>query len=253
MMHSLCGRSAYKPKGAEMRSKWALLALMCFVGFGSAANAQLPDQQVCSAHSLNLSIHDCTAVIQPDRKTQEHLAIAIQDPDQSLQIDPNSKSAADFTLTTCLAAMDDLAKVEVMARDNKWTEGTPPPLPAVMSKFVKSLSGWGVMQGENNFFVMIWVSVSGQPLLPPLKVCSVSFDKNVKREDFFNSISASVVLTLMTDARLPQKRFEVYEIKSDRPNKLKLGIQSQNEGTVISAMVAEMRTPQETKPSAEPR
>ena len=40
---------------------------------------------------------------------------------QTSDPDPNSKSAAEFTLTTCLAAMDDLAKVEVMARENNWT------------------------------------------------------------------------------------------------------------------------------------
>jgi hypothetical protein len=38
----------------------------------------------------------------------------------------HSKSAEEFTLTTCLVAMDDLAKVEGMARENNWTNKTLP-------------------------------------------------------------------------------------------------------------------------------
>jgi hypothetical protein len=163
--------------------------------------------------------------------------------------DPNSKSAAEFTLTTCLAAMDDLAKVEVMARENNWTVKTL-PIAATLSKFINSRSRWEVMQGENKFIVTIWVRVSDSPL----KVCEVSFPgKNVKREDFFNSISASVELTFMADTRFPQSRSEAYEIKSDRTNKLMLNIQSQNDGTLRNAIVSEMRTPRLTVPSAEPR
>jgi hypothetical protein len=45
----------------------------------------------------------------------------------------DSQSAAEFVLKTCLPAMDDLSKVEVMARENKWTATplpTPPYVPA---------------------------------------------------------------------------------------------------------------------------
>jgi hypothetical protein len=160
----------------------------------------------------------------------------------------DSKSAAEFTLTTCLAAMDDPAKVEVMARENNWTNKTL-PIPAALSKFINSKSTWEVMQGDNKFTVTIFVNAPDS-----LKVCDVAFPvKNVKREEFFNSISASVALTFMADARFPQRRFEVYEIKSDRTNKLRLNIQSQDDDTVDSAIVAEMRTPPQTVPSAEPR
>ena len=99
-----------------------------------------------------------------------------------------------------------------------------------------------------NFTVTIFVNSDS------LKVCDVAFPvKNVKREEFFNSISASVELTLMADARLPQWRGEVYGIRSERTTKLRLNIQSQNDGTVNSAIVAEMPTPRQTMPSAEPR
>jgi hypothetical protein len=182
--------------------------------------------------------------------------------------DPNSKSAAQFTLTTCLAAMDDLAKVEVMARENNWTNS---PLISA-DKFENSLSAWEVMQGENKFTVMIGVQVltmldkAGVPNVarlgdlpvPPIKFCFVSFPgKNVKRDEFFNSISASVELTPMTLQQPPpalQEKLYGYEIKSDRTNKLILVtfMESQIDGTLNQASVFEM-PPRQTMPSAEPR
>jgi hypothetical protein len=162
--------------------------------------------------------------------------------------DPNSKSAAEFTLTTCLAAMDDLAKVEVMARENNWTNKTP-TLSAALSKTMTSRSLWEVMQGENKFTVVIWINAANL-----LKSCDVAFPvKNVKREEFLNSIVASMELTLMADERLAERRFEVYEIRSDRTPRLRLNIVSQNDGTVGSAIVSEMQTPPQTMPSTEPR
>jgi hypothetical protein len=183
--------------------------------------------------------------------------------------DPNSKSAAEFTLTTCLAAMDDLAKVEVMAWENNWTNKTP-LMPA--DKFQSSQSAWEVMQGENKFTVMIGVRVltmldkAGVPNVarlgdlpvPPIKVCTVSFPgKNVKRDNFFNSISASVELTPMTLQQPPpalQEKLYGYEIKSDRTNKLIFVtfMESQIDGTLNQASVFEM-PPRQTMPSAEPR
>jgi hypothetical protein len=118
-----------------------------------------------------------------------------------------------------------------------------------MSKIMKSESSWEVMQGGKNFTVTIWTHASG----PPLRVCGLSFlGTNVKRDDFFNSISASAELTFVVDSRFPQRRSESYEIKSDLPNKLMLNIESRSDGTVFSAMVSE-RTPQRPVPSAEPR
>jgi hypothetical protein len=45
----------------------------------------------------------------------------------------------------------------------------------------------------------------------------------------------------MADSRFPQRRRESYEIKSDRTNKLVLSIMSQSDGTLITAIVSEMR------------
>ena len=40
----------------------------------------------------------------------------------------DSKSAAEFALKTCLPAMEDVAKVEVMARENNWFTFPPRPV-----------------------------------------------------------------------------------------------------------------------------
>src|SRR5271154_887006 len=70
---------------------------------------------------------------------------------------------------------------EVMARENNWTNKTP-PISAAMSQIANSLSTWEVTQGDDKFTVTIWVDVSG----PPRKVCAVRFPGKVKREEFLN-------------------------------------------------------------------
>jgi hypothetical protein len=155
----------------------------------------------------------------------------------------NSQSLAKFTLATCLAAMDDLARVKVLAKENNWTDKTPANS-APGGEFMKSLSMWEVMQGEDTLTLQIWVNQFEN--IPPLNVCGVLFaGKNVKREDFFNFLSASVELTFKPDASFPQR--ELYEIKihGRRPpaaNSLGLyiTISSQRDGTLMSAIFSQM-------------
>ena len=157
----------------------------------------------------------------------------------------DSKSSAEFTLTTCLAAVDDLAKVEAIARGSNWTAKTSTINPAV-SKFMSSLSAWDVIEGENRFTVLTWMSHIGENF-PPMTVCSVTFRNNVNREEFFNSISASVELVLTVDTRFSQtgRQTQMYDIKSVRiakdRTKLVLSIMSQSDGSLTSAIVQEMR------------
>src|SRR3984957_7955610 len=72
--------------------------------------------------------------------------------DEVAVIDP--KAAAEFVLKTCLPAMDDLANVEMMAREHNWF-----PLPYIPSnsKSVTSRSRWRV----NGFFVATWIWIDG--------------------------------------------------------------------------------------------
>jgi hypothetical protein len=161
----------------------------------------------------------------------------------------DSKSSAEFTLRTCLAAMDDLAKVEAIARKNNWTAKTPPNSAALRN--VTSRSMWEVMEGEDNFTVTIWTSHIGENLnLPPQNVCWVMFPGNIlNREEFFNLISASVELMFISDTRFPQARSELYEVKSDRITKLGLSIMSRSDGTLMSASLQQFPSRQITPPA----
>jgi hypothetical protein len=92
------------------------------------------------------------------------------------------------------------------------------------------------MQGEDRFRVVIWINHYEEKLPPDTTVCSVDFPgRNVKREEFFKLISASVELMFMFESRLPQQRDETYEVKSDGITKLVLGITSESDGTVTNA------------------
>jgi|HubBroStandDraft_6_1064221.scaffolds.fasta_scaffold1098588_1 hypothetical protein len=80
----------------------------------------------------------------------------------------DSKSAAEFMLKICSDAMDDFAKVTAVARDNLWVEATIPAVPA-MQKYITSRSAWTVAQGDQKFFVQIWISLAGEEAGLPRK------------------------------------------------------------------------------------
>jgi hypothetical protein len=73
----------------------------------------------------------------------------------------DSKSAAELLLKTCLPAMDDLSKVEVMAQEGDWT---PKPLPSGFAdnRFRMSASMWEVIQGQEKLNVNVWTSHIGR-------------------------------------------------------------------------------------------
>jgi hypothetical protein len=160
----------------------------------------------------------------------------------------DSKSSAEFTLATCLPAMDDLARVEVLAKENNWTDKTPAN---AGGKFIKSLSMWEVMQGEDKFTLQIWVNQLEN--FSPLNVCGILFaGMNVKREEFFDFISASVELELKSDTQI-QTRNELYEIKRHGVARerftvgkvsmsvgLYINFLSRSDGTLMGAVLSEM-------------
>ena len=119
----------------------------------------------------------------------------------------DSKSAAEFALNTCLAAMDDPAKVEAIAREHDWTTVPLETLREKARGTMSSLSAWEVMQGEDRFLV----SVGTMMLTSPLNYCSVAFpgknvasEKKVNRDEFFDVISASAKVTLIRENKSPR-------------------------------------------------
>jgi hypothetical protein len=141
-------------------------------------------------------------------------------------IDP--KEAAEFVLKTCLPAMDDLANVETMAQKKNWFR--LPYIPS-NSKFVTSRSRWRA----NGFFIATWSWIDGN--LPNCFVGLLPY-KKVDRNGFFDAISASVELKLISERELPRLRQETYEIIDRWPAKrMKLLMSSTNDGTVSGASV----------------
>jgi hypothetical protein len=150
----------------------------------------------------------------------------------------DSKSAAEFMLKICSDAMDDLAKVTAVARDNLWVEAATPPT----QKYMTSRSAWTVTQDDQKFFVSIWISLIGEEAkLPPLKVCAVTFlDGDVKADEFFSFASSALDLEFETEVRTAQSRTESYELRSYHPKKIELSITSSINGTVRVAIMQEM-------------
>jgi hypothetical protein len=140
----------------------------------------------------------------------------------------DSKSAADFVLKTCLAAMDDLGKVEVMARENNWIALPPTPV-RPGPKLVEHGPNWRA----NKFFVHTWVLVDGN-----LPTCFVGLHgENAGRDEFFQAISSSVELKPTTQIAVkPQLRVEQYEIIGSA--KLELSITSIADGIMSSARIS---------------
>jgi hypothetical protein len=149
----------------------------------------------------------------------------------------DSKSAAEFLLKTCLPAMDSVSKVEAIAQEGNWTPKPNSP----STQFRTSNSRWEVTRGEEKFSVTVWINHLAQQ---DYNICFVNFlSNNVNREEFLGFVIASLELTLISDTRFAEIQMlsEQYRIKSDRPNPIQLGIQSQIvDGSVKSSSITEM-------------
>jgi hypothetical protein len=127
----------------------------------------------------------------------------------------DGRSAAEFVLKTCLPVMDDFSKVDVMARENNWTLKSRRD----DSRFRKSVSNWDVIEGDDRFFVSVWINHLGEQ---DYNICFVNFrnvdDNNkVNREEFLTVIAASGRLELIADTWFSkiQRRSERYEFRND--------------------------------------
>jgi tetratricopeptide (TPR) repeat protein len=238
-----------------MSNRWALLfVLMHIAGFSGAATAQTLDQQRCAAPDPDVAILSCTAIIQSGHETQQNLANtytrrgtayarkgqndrAIEDFDEAIRINPNRADAFNNRGLAKRAKGDSAGGDADIAKAKQLNPNVAPALADSKSSAenclaaIDGIAKVAVIAQENNWITTA-LATGG---------CLVTFPgKNVKRDDFFNLISASVDLTFLSDTRLPQQRGEWYEIKSDRTNKLVLNIMSQSDGTLIAAGVSEM-------------
>ena len=147
----------------------------------------------------------------------------------------DSKEAAEFVLRTCLPAVDDLSKVDAMARQGNWF--ALPSNPAIDRNSIAPGSGWRA----NKFVVRTWTWIKDGAHDPTCFIALLG-DPTIERDEFFNAISAAVELKQVPD-EAPQSggaqqrlRIETYDIKSDGLNRVQFKMSVLSDGTVSSAM-----------------
>jgi hypothetical protein len=147
----------------------------------------------------------------------------------------DSKEAAEFVLKTCLPAVDDLSKVDAMARQGNGF--ALPSNPTIDRNSVAPGSGWRA----NKFVVRTWTWIKDGAHDPTCFIALLG-DSTIERDEFFNAISAAVELKHVPD-EAPQSggaqqrlRIETYDIKSDGLNRVQFKMSVLSDGTVSSAM-----------------
>jgi hypothetical protein len=154
----------------------------------------------------------------------------------------DSKEAAEFVLKTCLPAVDDLSKVEAMARQGNWF--ALPGNPAIDRNAIAPGSGWRA----NKFVVRTWTWIKDGAHDPTCFVALLG-DPTIDRDEFFNAISAAAELRPVPDeadprsgGAQPRLGIETYDIKSDGPNRVQFKMSVLSDGTVSSAMFSRVRS-----------
>jgi hypothetical protein len=145
------------------------------------------------------------------------------------------KSPAEFALKTCLPAMEDLTKVEELARESHWFALQPRP-------FNPNLIADGPRWRANNFFVHTWTWINNGARSPHCFMGLPHSDNKINRDEFFNSIAASVELKPVSDETLPHVRIETFQINSGEMSKVRFSIASTVDGTLSSVMFYRLAT-----------
>jgi hypothetical protein len=170
------------------------------------------------------------AVISPAVFAQEQTDVESPAPRPPLVLarPADARSVADFVLTTCLSAVADPAAIDVMAREHGWVRAPSVPGRGVPVRQPR----WRV----DGFFVTMWTpgDGSGNPDVPACFVL-IRPSRLVKRDAFFDAISAALDLRPYKDTTYSNLRQEMYEIVG---TKRKLILSSINEdGTMFGASI----------------
>jgi len=146
----------------------------------------------------------------------------------------DGKSAAEFALKTCLPAMDDLAKVEVMARENNWFRHPPLTFTFIdpkLSEMLKSQTRWSATYAGRTFSVITGTNEIAK-IFPycDIGINDIYVHNNISRDEFFAAISASLELKLVSDGTYVPLRIEYYEVKTGTYDKVHISIKSLLDG-----------------------
>jgi hypothetical protein len=142
----------------------------------------------------------------------------------------DGKSVADFFLTTCLSAVSDPASIERMASEKGWAKLSP--LPA------SNRPRWMA----DGLFVTVFTSGDGSGN-PDVPACVVGIRPllKIKRDEFFDAISASLELKLFSEATIQNFHHETYDIAGTKRRVLFLA--NHEDGTMATASIYTVNLP----------
>ena len=135
----------------------------------------------------------------------------------------DSKSAAEFVLKTCLAAVERFAKVEV-----------PCTYPPKDLKFVMPHTDWEAVRRGERYSVTTWINERAGNI--PTCIANFHETKNINRDDFFAAISATLELKLESEQTNPRMRTEDYNVTSGSGNFL-LRLISHLDGSMAVSLI----------------
>ena len=140
------------------------------------------------------------------------------------------RRAAAFARATCMAAMEDPAKVERMAKDRAWTQLTDRS--SEQPGFMTVIGTWRAGQDDRSYLVSVATSRKhGRPQ----NICTVVLeDSTLARAAFFAAMSDGWDLATIADVASPELHHEMLTVRSARPLDLVLQMTSSPDGIVMS-------------------
>jgi len=147
----------------------------------------------------------------------------------ALTPDSAGQRAADFVRTVCIAAINDPAAVERMAKDQNWTVLTDRSSQDV--PWATMIGTWRVARDDQAYLVSVATSHVRHG---PQNICSVVFpESKLARAGFFSAISAAWDLEVRIDST-SAFRNEMYTINKVWPKDLVLQMTSSSDGILMS-------------------
>jgi hypothetical protein len=146
----------------------------------------------------------------------------------------SSASLGEFTAATCVDTIDDLTKVDALARDNNWSADANP------GQFASS---WTLAQDDTKVMV-------GTATRRNQDLCSVAFPESNRpqRDEFMQALFGSMTTTEIGTMTVPAPpgsmqgaRVEMFRLGTDGTNRIVLEVMSYDDGAVLMVGVVKSR------------
>jgi hypothetical protein len=138
--------------------------------------------------------------------------------------------AAELVRATCMAAMEDPAKVERMAKVRGWTQLADRS--SRQPSFMTVIGTWRAGQDDRSYLVSVAASRKhGRPQ----NICTVVLEgSTLARASFLAAMSDGWDLATVADIASPEWHTDMYAVRNARPLDLVLQMTSTPDGIVVS-------------------